>query len=105
MPVIDLRDPETRAGIGLITETVSVPCQPRRASPSARSRGETMDLIIHALSNHGPMTRLEIAHHLGRGKSPWLIAICEDLVSVGLIRRGYTTAANGRTAILYGVEL
>ena len=105
MPVIDLRDVELRAEIGLVTETVSVPCQPRRASPSARSRGETMDLIMQALAIHGPMTRLEIARHLGREKSPWLIAICEDLCSVGLIRRGYTTAANGRTAILYGVEL
>lgn len=105
MPVIELRDPETRAEFGLLMETVSIPCQSASATPTIRSRGETMDLIIAALQEYGPMTRAQIAKHLGRAKTPWLISICEDLCSVGLIRRGYTTTRNGLTAILYGVEL
>lgn len=105
MPTLDLRDLETRVQFGLAIETVSAPLQPIKASRETRSRGETMDCIIEALNANGPMTRLQIARHLGRAKTPWLIAICEDLVSVGLIYRGYDTADNGRTVIVYGVEL
>ncbi len=105
MPVIDLRNPETRAVAGLITGTVSIPSQSGGAPSSTRSRGETMDLIIESLQQQGPMTRTQIARQIGRKKTPWLIGICEDLVSVGLIRRGYMTLPNGLTAILYGVEL
>lgn len=104
MPTLDLRDAETRLQFGLVTDTVSAPSLPIKTARDTRSRAETMECIIEALAS-GPMTRLQIARHLGRAKTPWLIAICEDLVSVGLIFRGYATAENGRTVIVYGVEL
>lgn len=104
MPTLDLRDTETRVQFGLVTGTVPVPSLPGTAARETRSRAETMECIIEALTANGPLTRLQIARHLGRAKTPWLIAICEDLVSVGLINRGYDTAVNGRTVIVYGVE-
>jgi hypothetical protein len=103
MAILDLRDPETRTELGLMTETVLAPFRLPDVPMHGRSRAETMDLIIEALSIHGPMTRTQLARMLGRRKTPWLVAICEELAALGLIVRGQTLI-NGLVAVIYGVE-
>lgn len=103
MATLDLRDPDVRESAGLLIETVSIPSQRGNSPAHGRSRAETMGLIMEALQD-GPKTRTQIARQLGRRKTPWLIGLCEELVSVGLICRGYSVTHNGLTVIVYGVE-
>jgi hypothetical protein len=105
MPVIDLRDPEFRHEAGLMTETVLIPSQSVGAVSNGRERAETARLVLELLHEHGPMTRLELCRALGRAKSPGLIALFEQMATEDQIRRGFTLTRNGRTAIIYGVEL
>jgi hypothetical protein len=83
---IDLRQPDLRREIGLITDTVSERFQYGDDPGSYRDRADTEALIVDALVD-GPMTRLQVARALGRAKSPWTREILESLVSRGLVVR------------------
>lgn len=106
MSTLDLRNSDIREKHGLMNETVTAQSHHRRTVQTHRDRAETRALIVHALYEVGqPMTRLQLARHIARAKTPHLVGLIEELVGEGIVARTQAIGANGVVVYWYEVAL
>lgn len=85
-----------------IDETVSAQYQVISGPQMHLKIEETESLLRSVLKRSGrPMTRLELAHAIGKTKAPRLISIIESMVDRGEIHRVVTTLKNGKVTYHY----
>lgn len=88
MPAFDLTDPALRREWGLVrsgSETVSKRSQWwRKPKQEHRDRAGTKTAILEVLSaSEVPLSRREILCGIGRSKSPWLLDVLAEMVTLG----------------------
>lgn len=95
---LDLRDETLRSKLGL--RTVSSPSQ-KPTRQEKRPAEQAMQMICDYVLEHPNCTRLEIARHLGRAKSPYVLTQIEWLVLQGRLARSVSPQPNGTFAWRY----
>jgi len=92
LKTLDLRDEALRSELGL--RTVSIPSQNKKRQEK-RPAEQALQMICDFVLENPNCTRLEIARHLGRAKTPYLLTQIEWLVVQGQLARSMNTRPNG----------